>query len=239
MPSLQPVGPGIWLADGTPVSVAGFQYPTRMALIQLGDGGLFAWSPVALTDTMRAEVEALGPVRFIVAPNSLHHLFVPQWQAAFPSARTIAAPGLAARRKDLTFDGTLEDTPDAGWANEIDQVIVRGNAITTEVVFFHKPSGTVLITDLLQHFKPGAFRGLARAGGEAGRDDGGRTSRAAEIPLGLHGQESSPYRDPPHPGMAPTETPDGPWPARGNGRRRIAAARLQMAESVRGSRWRV
>lgn len=159
MPSLQPVGPGIWLADGTPVSVAGFQYPTRMALIQLGDGGLFAWSPVALTDTMRAEVEALGPVRFIVAPNSLHHLFVPQWQAAFPSARTIAAPGLAARRKDLTFDGTLEDTPDAGWANEIDQVIVRGNAITTEVVFFHKPSGTVLITDLLQHFKPGAFKG--------------------------------------------------------------------------------
>lgn len=159
MPSLQPIGPGIWLADGTDVSVAGFQYPTRMALVQLAEGGLFVWSPVALTDTMRAEVEALGPVQFIVAPNSLHHLFVQQWQAAFPSAKTVAAPGLAKRRKDIKLNGELGDEPHAGWANDIDQVAVRGNAITTEVVFFHKASGTVLFTDLLQSLKPGSFRG--------------------------------------------------------------------------------
>jgi hypothetical protein len=159
MRSLQPIGPGIWLADGTDVSVAGFQYPTRMALVQLAEGGLFVWSPVALTDTMRAEVEVLGPVQFIVAPNSLHHLFVQQWQAAFPSAKTVAAPGLAKRRKDIKLNGELGDEPHAGWANDIDQVAVRGNAITTEVVFFHKASGTVLFTDLLQSLKPGWFRG--------------------------------------------------------------------------------
>ena len=159
MRSLQPIGPGIWLADGTDVSVAGFQYPTRMALVQLAEGGLFVWSPVALTDTMRAEVEVLGPVQFIVAPNSLHHLFVQQWQAAFPSAKTVAAPGLAKRRKDMKLNGELGDEPHAGWANDIDQVAVRGNAITTEVVFFHKASGTVLFTDLLQSLKPGSFRG--------------------------------------------------------------------------------
>lgn len=159
MPSLHPFGPNIWTADGAAVSVAGFHYPTRMALVRLEDGGLFVWSPIALTDALRREVDATGPVRFIVAPNSLHHLFIGEWQAAYPSAKTIAAPGLAARRKDLAFDGTLEDMPDAGWADDIDQVIVRGNAITTETVFFHKPSRTVLFTDLLQHFKPGAFKG--------------------------------------------------------------------------------
>jgi hypothetical protein len=159
MPSLQPVGQDIWIADGESVSVAGFHYPTRMALIRLSDGGLFVWSPTALTEGVRAEVDALGPVRFIVAPNSLHHLFIQPWQAAYPAAQTIAAPGLATRRKDLAFSGELGDAAHAGWANDIEQVVVRGNAITTEVVFFHRASGTALFTDLLQNFRPGAFKG--------------------------------------------------------------------------------
>jgi hypothetical protein len=159
MPSLQPIGQDIWIADGESVSVAGFHYPTRMALIRLNDGGLFVWSPTALSDALRAEVDTLGPVRFIVAPNSLHHLFIPPWQAAYPGAKTIAAPGLAKRRSDIAFDGELGDDAHAGWAQEIEQVVVRGNAITTEVVFFHRGSGTVLFTDLLQNFRPGSFNG--------------------------------------------------------------------------------
>jgi hypothetical protein len=159
MPSLQSFGPDIWIADGASVSVAGFHYPTRMALIRLQDGGLFVWSPIALSDALRNEAEALGAVRFIVAPNSLHHLFVAQWQAAFPGAKTFAASGLAKRRRDLAFDGELGDKPDAGWADDIDQVVVWGNAITIEVAFFHKPSGTVLFTDLLQNLPPGSFKG--------------------------------------------------------------------------------
>jgi hypothetical protein len=156
---LQPFGEGIWLADGPTVEVAGFGYPTRMAVIRLSEGGLFIWSPVALTPSLRAEAEALGVVRFLVAPNALHHLFLGDWRAAYPQARLFAPPGLRARRKDLAFDGDLGDTPDPGWALEIDQVVVSGNLITTEVVFFHRPSGTVLFTDLLQQFPPGWFRG--------------------------------------------------------------------------------
>ena len=36
---------------------------------------------------------------------------------------------------------------------------MRGNAITTEVVFFHRRSGSVLFTDLIQQFRPGWFTG--------------------------------------------------------------------------------
>jgi hypothetical protein len=36
---------------------------------------------------------------------------------------------------------------------------VWGNLITTEVVFFHRQSGTVLFTDLIQHFGPAWFTG--------------------------------------------------------------------------------
>jgi hypothetical protein len=159
MSGLQSFGPELWVAQGPVVAVAGFAYPTRMAIMRLSGGGLFVWSPVELTEALRSQVEALGPVRHIVAPNSLHHLALAGWKAASPEARLYAPPGLRRKRPDLEFDADLEGAPDAAWAEDIDQVMVRGNAITTEVVFFHRPSATVLFTDLIQQFPPGWFRG--------------------------------------------------------------------------------
>ncbi len=152
--------PGLWIAEGpTVVAAAGFHYPTRMAVIRLSSGGLFVWSPTALTNAIRADVDALGSVAVIVAPNSLHHGFISEWVAAYPDARSFGAPGLRERRRDLAFDGELADEPPAGWAGDIAQVVVRGNAITTEVVFFHHESRTVIFTDLIQQFAPGWFSG--------------------------------------------------------------------------------
>jgi hypothetical protein len=156
---LKPFGEEIWLADGPAVFVAGFGYPTRMAVIRLSGGGLFIWSPVTLTDELQAAVEALGEVRFLVAPNSLHHLFLSQWRDAYPYARLFAPPGLRERRKDLDFDTDLGDAPYPDWASDIDQVVVPGNLITTEVVFFHRASRTAIFTDLIQHFAPAEFKG--------------------------------------------------------------------------------
>ncbi len=138
---------------------AGFVYPTRMAVIQLPERRLFVWSPIALTEALRREVDELGVVAYIIAPNSLHHVFAPDWQAAYPGAHLCAAPGLSKRRKDIRIGGELGDTPASAWAADVDQVVMRGNAITTEVVFFHRKSGTVLFTDLLQNFPRGWFKG--------------------------------------------------------------------------------
>lgn len=158
--ALREFGPDIWIADGpTVTAAAGFHYPTRMAIIRLSDGSLFLWSPTPLADDLRAEVDRLGAVRYLVAPNSLHHLFLGAWRQAYPDARAYAPPGLRRKRKDLEFDGDLGDTPIADWADDIDQVVIRGNLITTEVVFFHRRSGTVLFTDLIQHFRPRWFKG--------------------------------------------------------------------------------
>jgi hypothetical protein len=156
---LKQFGREIWIADGAHVVIAGFHYPTRMAVMRLSDGHLFIWSPIELTETLRAEVDALGDVRHIIAPNSLHHLFVPEWKRAYPGARVYAPPGLRNKRKDIVFDADLGDSPSADWAGEIDQVPVQGNLITTEMVFFHVKSGTVLFTDLIQQFPAGSFSG--------------------------------------------------------------------------------
>jgi hypothetical protein len=157
---LKALGPEIWIAEGGEVTaIAGFRYPTRMAVIRLANGELFIWSPIALTDALRKEVDALGRVGHIVAPNALHHLFLPQWQRAYaPAAKVYAAPGLRAKRKDIAFDGDLGATTIADWAGDIDQV-VAGNRISDEVVFFHRKSGTVLFCDLLQQIPPNLLSG--------------------------------------------------------------------------------
>ncbi|MDE2472985.1 MAG: DUF4336 domain-containing protein, partial [Bradyrhizobium sp.] len=66
---LKQFGQDIWIADGSVVvAIWGFHYPTRMAVIRLSDGNLFIWSPVALTDEVRTEVDALGKVCHLIAP---------------------------------------------------------------------------------------------------------------------------------------------------------------------------
>ena len=159
MSRLRPFGPEIWLADGGQAQVAGFRYPTRMAVVRLTGGGLLVWSPVGLDDDLAAELAALGEVAVLVAPNSLHDLHLAQWRSAFPIARLYAAPGLAAKRADLRIDVELGAAPPGDWPADLDYVLMTGNAITTEAVFFHRPSRTVLFTDLLQQFPPGWFTG--------------------------------------------------------------------------------
>ena len=143
-------GPGIWTADGPTVPFFTFPYPTRSALIRLSDGGLFVWSPIALSAALKTEVDALGPVRCLVSPNRLHHLFLQEWKLAYPRAKLYASPGLRKKRKDLAFDGELGETPEQGWAADIDQVPVHGSFLT-EVEFFHRASRTAIFTDLLQN----------------------------------------------------------------------------------------
>lgn len=156
--ALSEFGPDIRISLGPVISFVGFRYPTRMAVIRLPDGGLFVWSPVAFSPGLRQAVDALGPVRCIVSPNKLHHLYLGAWKTAYPHARLYASPGLRGKRKDLAFDTELGDTPAPEWAGAIDQVAVRGS-VMTEVVYFHRESRTALFADLVQNFPPDWFGG--------------------------------------------------------------------------------
>jgi hypothetical protein len=166
---LRQFGPEIWTADGPITSFHGFPYPTRMAAIRLSDGSLLIWSPIALSDPLRASINALGPVRYLVSPNALHHLFLGEWKSAYPAAQLFASPRLPRKRRDLVFDAELGDGPEPKWAADIEQVTLRGSFALTEVVFFHRRSRTVLFADLIQNFPRDWFKGwrgfLARHGG--------------------------------------------------------------------------
>jgi hypothetical protein len=148
----EPFGPDLWFADGGIVSFNGFDYPTRMAVARLADGGLWLWSPVEKTAEIEEQVRALGPVRHIVSPNRLHYLFLEEWQAAFPQAELWGTASTIAKCGKLRFSGTLADHPPEAWAGQIDQFYFTNSPFLDEVIFFHRKSRTAIIADLSQTF---------------------------------------------------------------------------------------
>jgi uncharacterized protein DUF4336 len=149
MPSLlRPLGPNLWVVDRT-MRNGPFEFGVRMSVIRLRNGGLVLHSPVALDQALRAELDALGPVRGAIAPDMAHHLFVADYQTGYPDAELFAAPGLPRKRPDLKFAAELSDEAPALWAAELEQHLVRGAPQANEVVFFHPESRTAIFTDLV------------------------------------------------------------------------------------------
>ena len=153
-------GPELWSAEGPTVSFYGFPYPTRMAVARLSDGSAWVWSPIALTPELEREVTVIGPVRHLVSPNKIHHLFLAEWAARWPEVTVHASPGLAARKPELHFDAELGDAADPAWADDIDQVILRGSFAMEEVVFHHRTSRTAIVCDLVQRHDPAEMTGF-------------------------------------------------------------------------------
>jgi hypothetical protein len=160
--TLKPVAPGLWICDGPLISFYGLPFPTRMTLVALDGGGLFVHSPVALSPALLAELRALepitGPVAHLIAPNWIHYAHIPAWQRAFPEALTHAAPKVEARAAayglPLKVDHPLGDAAPEAWAGQLDQLLVRGSDVHQEVVFFHRASRTLILTDLIENFEP-------------------------------------------------------------------------------------
>jgi hypothetical protein len=166
---LHQVGSEIWIYDGSTVSFYGFPFSTRMTVVRLTNGELWVHSPEKMNPNLMGELAQLGVVRHLVSPNKLHHLFLPEWIEAYPEAITYAAPGLAKKRGDIRFHAELTEVPQDDWREEIDQTVFSGSRLMEEVVFYHKPSRTLILTDLIENVNPRSLnrwqRGVARFAG--------------------------------------------------------------------------
>ncbi len=160
--TLKPVDRDLWIVDGPIIGMAWLgttmPFTTRMAVVRLGDGSLWVWSPIRLTEGLRAEIDGLGPVAHLVSPNKLHYAHIPAWSAAWPDALRWASPGVRDRARsqgiDVAFDRELGETPADEWAADLDQTIFRGSSFLPEVVFLHRASATLILADLIENFEP-------------------------------------------------------------------------------------
>jgi len=168
---LRAVSDGLWVIDH-PFKMMGIAIGTRTTLIRLANGGLFMHSPGPLDAELIESIDEIGPVHAIVAPNDFHHLFVEENMNAWPEASVFLAPGLKEKRPDLTRAEILGQTAPAAWSDEIEQVWMRGAPKVNEIVFFHRKSRTLILTDLAFNVvEPGPFlvRLFMRINGASGR----------------------------------------------------------------------
>ncbi len=159
--------PGLWYAEAE-VRFLGVLLSTRMTVVALPDGGLALISPLVMADDIIRQLAPLGPVRHAMSPNKIHNLGLESVAHQWPQVQVWASPGLPERRPGITYAGVLDDTPHPDWAGVLDQLTTQGNTFFSEVVFFHLPSKTLIVADLIENFTDRTkVRPVARAAAKA------------------------------------------------------------------------
>lgn len=149
-PLLKSLGENLYFAEAD-VRFYGVGIQTRMTVAKLADGGLWVCSPLVLTPELAGELDRLGPVSHILSPNKIHNQGMSSFAGRYPEARLWASPGLEKRRSDLNFHGTLNDKAEPEWVDEFEQITTKGNVFFSEVVFFHKRTRTLIVSDLVEN----------------------------------------------------------------------------------------
>ena len=174
----------LWVIDHPFRMPGGIELGARTTLVRLSDGGLWLHSPGPLTPAIQAWLEENGPVRAIVAPNLLHHLFLAETVAAFPEASIYGPDGLAAKIGEKLGAGVHIHTLDPQqlpWANELECLLVPGCPAMNELVFLHAKSRTLILTDLafnIQHANSLITRIFLRINGALGHFGPSRLAKA-------------------------------------------------------------
>jgi hypothetical protein len=186
---LKRVADDLWIVDGPLIrfgmSWLKMPFPTRMTVIRLPGDRLFIHSPTPLPPELKIAVEQIGVPSWIVGPNRLHYWWISEWKAAFPDANVYLAPRIeeqASGRIDFNYR-SLDGESGFPWDADIATLPITGSYMT-EVAFFHRPSRTLILTDLIENFEPRklgtlAMRLLTRLGGV--QDPDGQTPRDLRV----------------------------------------------------------
>ena len=188
------VAEGVWIVDSGPIDAMGFALPVRMTILRLENGDLLLHSPTPFSTELAEAVDALGRVRHLIAPNVAHWTFLVDWQRAYPEATSWAAPGLRdraqVRASSVRFDAELGETPPAEWSGTLDQGIVHGGAGFNEVWFFHRPTKTLVLVDLIENLDPEKLPPITRLVMQASAATHGTTARYLRLPVRLGGADA-------------------------------------------------
>lgn len=156
--SLKEIAPGIYCLDGdwqkTP-------FRRRMTIIQLKSGGLVIHSAIRLQAQDYAKIDALGKVEYIVAPNAYHTSEVHFFANRYPQAKVLVPKSVAeSLKKHCQVHGTLPEAWSPRLREEVGCLEFEGTRGLAECVFFHRPSKTLLVTDLVFNMQQEVFGGM-------------------------------------------------------------------------------
>lgn len=146
---LSPVVPSaIWVAE-RPLWFSGVRLRSRTTVVRLSGGALWVHSPCPPSDAICAALDALGDVRWLVVPNRFHHLQTPAMAARYPNAVVVGPKSVEARNPLVRVGMGTDDPAYMRATPELTPVPLRGVPFLDETLFFHAPSGSLIVADLV------------------------------------------------------------------------------------------
>ncbi|CAA9963486.1 DUF4336 domain containing protein [Pyrenophora teres f. maculata] len=126
--------------------------------VRLQSGSLAVFSPVALTDDVKAKVSELGEVKYIAALDAEHHIFLGPWHKEYPNAQVMGPDVLPEKRtkqknEEVPFSFLFSkskpvESISPEFDAEFDWEYVPSH-VNKELVFHHRPSRSLITADLM------------------------------------------------------------------------------------------
>ncbi|KZP25643.1 hypothetical protein FIBSPDRAFT_855572 [Athelia psychrophila] len=150
---IREVAKDVWIFSRPFARFGLFPVGGRSTAIKLRGGGVWVLASTPLDAPTKAKIDELGPVQYIINPDIVHHLYLPEFKKAYPDAKLIGIAETLERTEDkaLKFDGVWgKDAPDAkyGFEDDIQHCFFSGFK-NKDVAFLHKDSKSLIQADLL------------------------------------------------------------------------------------------
>lgn len=145
---LEKVSEAIWTSTVRLRVAPGFYLPASMFVVEAAPGELLLYSPHRFDDDLEIEIRERGDVRWILAPNDFHHMFVADAAARFTDAAVYGTPRAIAKHRDLDFAGELSAGPPAELPESVAVLQVEGMRFDESLLWLPDDSSLVT-TDLL------------------------------------------------------------------------------------------
>lgn len=155
---LREIDRDIWVTE-QPFRYLGLSVGIRMTVVRLANSELAVISPIQMNDTIINQLNKIGTVKHIIAPNLYHHLFAADFKKYYQDATFWAAPGLEVKKQDLLIDKNIDRNPSSLWDgleyiffDGVRTLGFNGFDSLNECVFFHAASRTLILTDTAFNF---------------------------------------------------------------------------------------
>ena len=145
---------GIWTLEGDKVHMFTVPFETRAIIIRLNQNKNAMISPVKVNPLRIKEVQSLGSISYLIAPNNFHHLYLNDWKKIYPEATIWGPARLHKKRKDVEFVEGICPESDQIWNEKMAIEVFKGSNFLDEIIFLHIPSKTLIVTDVIQNHSP-------------------------------------------------------------------------------------
>jgi len=150
---IRQLNPSILLFSAPFHRAAGLEVGVRMSAIKLASTGeLVLYNPTNLDEPTKTALDGFGPVRYIIAPNVLHHGFIIPYNTAYPGVHWIMPETLPEKHKDFKVDYELKDPNTiniGGWDKNELEIAYFPDFGNKDINLFHHPTSTLFVCDML------------------------------------------------------------------------------------------